>query len=177
MITKRKALNLLHQHTFHLPYYLWLRHHSLGVADIAFEIAKKIKRNHPHMDIHPHKLKIAGILHDIWKARDGHHELNSAKILREHWLHEIADIIIHSFVYELFLLEWEEKKEYLPHTIENKILVYADYLFHHTKVGMQERIADILERKQWQTNRIKALKLAKNRLEAIEKEIQHLIHW
>ena len=176
MITKREALKLFHKHMpKHLEKSQWIKHHSIWVSEIAFEIAKKIKKKHPHMHIHPHKVKIAWLLHDIGKARDGNHELNSAQILREEGLHEIADIIIHSFVYELFLIEWEEKKEYLPQTIENKILVYADFLFHKEQVTIHERIREIKERKKHETKRLKALELAESRLHVIAKEIEELI--
>lgn len=176
MLTKRDALKLFHKHLpKHLEKSQWIKHHSMGVSNIAFEIAKKIKKKHPELNIHPHKVKIAWLLHDIGKARDGNHELNSAKILREEGLHEIADIIIHSFVYELFLLEWKEIKEYLPQTIENKIIVYADFLFHKEEVTIHERIIEIKERKKHETKRIKALELAEKRLHQIAQEIQSLM--
>jgi len=176
MITKREALKLFHKHLpKHLEKSQWIKHHSIWVSNIAFEIAKKIKKKHPELNIYPHKVKIAWLLHDIGKARDGNHELNSAKILKEEWLHEIADIIIHSFVYELFLIEWEQKKEYLPKTIENKILVYADFLFHKKKVTIHERIKEIKERKKHEAKRIKALELAESRLHQIAQEIENLM--
>jgi hypothetical protein len=175
MINKRSALSLLHKHTKHLPNADWLKRHVMWVSEIAFEIAKKIKKKHPRLKIHPHKVKIAWLLHDIWKAKDWDHELNSVKILKKEWLSEIADIIIHSFVYELFLLEWKEKKEYLPKTLENKIIIYADYLFNDEKVTLKERIREIRERKKDEPKRIAALKLAESRLYDIEKEIKSLM--
>lgn len=176
MLTKREALQIFHKHLpKHLEKSQWIKHHSIWVSNIAFEIAKKIKKKHPELNINPHKIKIAWLLHDIGKARDWHHELNSAKILREEWLHEIADIIIHSFVYELFLIEWEEKKEYLPKTIENKIIVYADFLFHKEQVTLHERIKEIKERKKYETKRIKALETAEVRLHQIAQEIENLM--
>ncbi len=176
MITQNEALRIFHKYLpKHLEKSKWIRHHSIWVSNIAFEIAKKIKKKHPELNIHPNKIKIAWLLHDIGKAIDGHHELNSAKILREEWLHEIADIIIHSFIYELFLIEWEEKKEYLPKTIENKIIVYADFLFHKEEVTLHERIKEIKERKKHETKRIKALELAEIRLHQIAQEIESLM--
>jgi hypothetical protein len=175
MITEIEATNLLHRHTKHLPNRDWYKNHVNWVSAIAFRIAKKIKKKHPELDINPDKIKIAWLLHDIGKGRDGHHELNSAKILQEEWLHEIADIIIHGFVYELFLLEWKEKKEYLPKTIENKILVYADLLFHQEEVTLHERIKEIRDRKKHETKKIKALEMAEIRIHQIAQEIENLM--
>jgi hypothetical protein len=175
MITKYKALEILLKHTKHLPSRNGFKNHVTWVSEIAFRIANKIKKKHPELDINPNKIRIAWLLHDIGKGRDGHHELNSAEILREEWLHEIADIIIHGFVYELFLLEWKDIKEYLPKTIENKIIIYADLLFHQEEVTLHERIKEIKDRKKHETKKIKALELAEFRLHEMAKEIENLM--
>jgi len=152
--------------------------HCEGVAKIAYDTAKKIKAKHPHLPIHPEKVQIAGLLHDIGYAREGgHHELHSVDILREEHLPEIAEIVLHSYVYELHLLEGIDDKKHLPMTLENKIVIFADLVCDHNHeiFAASERIAEIKERKKHETKRMLALEKAEARLLLIEAEILNLL--
>ncbi|HAP55907.1 MAG: HD domain-containing protein [Spirochaetales bacterium] len=151
--------------------------HSIACAETAFEMAETIHRRHPELPLDPEKVRVGGLLHDIGKARPGEHELNSVAILREEGIPELADIVLHSYPYEIFLCKGEERPEYLPRSLENKIVVYADFLRDQEarEVGMEERIAGIRARKRDETERMAALKLAEPRLLRLKDEIEALL--
>lgn len=153
--------------------------HSLAVAEVAYGMAKRIHAAHPELPVDPEKVRLGGVLHDIGKSRPGEHEVNSVEILREEGLPELADIVLHSYPYEIFLRRGEVHPEYLPTSLENKIVIYADYLRdqENRPVTMAERIAEIKERKKDQTERMAALTSAEPRLYRLRDEIEALLAW
>lgn len=171
MIKKDEALKLLKK-------YINIEgiiRHSLGVSEIGFEISSKIKNKNQDLKIDPNKVEIACLLHDIGRAREGIHELNTVEILTNEGLADIADIAFHGFVYEKFLMKGDCKKIYLPNSIENKIVVLADSYFAQIKLTLDERFLDLEERYKDNKDIIDAMRLAKPRFYELEKEIQSLM--
>ncbi len=152
-------------------------HHSEVCAEEARGLAEKMLRKHPELSVDPEKARIGGLLHDIGKSRAGEHEVNSMEILLEEGLPEYANIVVHSYPYEIYLLRGERKPEYLPTSLENKIIIYADFLRDPdgNLVTMEDRIAEIKMRKKDQTQRMKALCLAEPRLLKLKAEIEALL--
>ncbi len=151
--------------------------HSIVCSRKAYEMAEKIHLNHPDLLVDPEKVRIGALLHDIGKSRPGEHEVNSVEILREEGLNDLADIVCHSYPYEIFLLKGQERPEYLPRSLENKIIIYADYLIDQEakEVPMEQRIAEIKLRKKDQKERMAALALAEPRLFQLRDEIERLL--
>ncbi|MCF7917484.1 HD domain-containing protein [Candidatus Gracilibacteria bacterium] len=152
--------------------------HSEGVAEIAFRTATKIKTKYPKQKVNPEKVRLAGLLHDIgYGIPTGHHEINSVEILQKEGMSDIADIVLHGYVYEIHLLEGIDEKAYLPTTLENKIVIFADLVCDHNQeiTDIKERILEIQHRKKHDIDRVLALKMAEFRLLRIENEIYDLL--
>lgn len=173
MLTTKEWLDLLHKYNISNN----LIDHCIGVSNIAFNLAKQIKQKYPNLDINTNKVIIAWLLHDIWRSREWLHELNSKTILCEEWLNTIADIIIHGFLYEHFLIKWINKPEYLPTTIENKIITLSDMYYNHNnqQVTLEQRFDDISHRYYNNKEFLQVIELAKPRFRKLEKEIQNLL--
>lgn len=152
-------------------------YHSERCAELAFRMANRIRANHPDLEIDPEKVRIGALLHDIGKSKPGEHEINSVEILREEGYPELAEIVCHSYPYEILLLRGIEKPEYLPTSLENKIVIYTDYLIDPDGklTTMEERIQEIKTRKKDQVQRMKALTLAEPRLYRLRDEIEGLL--
>jgi len=151
--------------------------HSIACSKTAYEIAKTIHDKRPNLPVDPEKVRIGGLLHDIGKARSGEHELNSVDILNEEGLPDISAIVLHSYPYEIFLLRGSKRPEYLPSSLENKIIVYADLVIDQEarRVTMEERLADIRSRKKDEKERMAALALAEPRLSALRDEVEGIL--
>ncbi|MFH1894355.1 MAG: HD domain-containing protein [Patescibacteria group bacterium] len=174
MIAEKEALELLKRYVDNEK----TIKHCLGVAEVAFEIATKINQKNPSLGINPEKVKIAALLHDIGRAKEGVHEFNTVEILENEGLADLAKIAFHGFVYESALLKGEkELDKYLPFSIENKIIVIADMHYNQKgqNVNLKERFADIKERYKDDKDFLEILKLAKPRMEKLEKEINDLM--
>ncbi|MFP4118460.1 MAG: HD domain-containing protein [Candidatus Woesearchaeota archaeon] len=118
-------------------------HHSIGVSKIAHRIAETILDNNPYLDIDPEKVRLAGLLHDIGYGISAHdHELHTIEILKAHGLDDIAEITTHGYLYEYLMVKGVKRDDLLPSTIENKIVIYADFLFNQRRqtTTMEERI-------------------------------------
>jgi len=172
-LTYEAALNLLRKYIHDEK----TIHHSEVCAEEARELAEKMLRKHPELPVDPEKARIGGLLHDIGISRPGEHVVNSKEILLEEGLPEYADIVVHSYPYEIYLLRGEQKPEYLPTSLENKIIIYADFLRDPdgNLVTMEARIAEIKMRKKDQTQRMKALCRAEPRLLKLKEEIEALL--
>jgi len=172
MITEKEALKLLKS----LADKKNIRH-CIGVSEVAFELATKIKQKNPLLKVDPLKVKIAALLHDIGKSKDGVHELNTVKILKNERLDDIADISMHGFLYEIFSFEGKNADKFLPKNLENKIVVLADMYYNQNgkRVDLEERFADIEKRYKNDKAFLGATHLAKPRMEQLEHEINSLI--
>jgi putative nucleotidyltransferase with HDIG domain len=170
MIAESDALALLHK--YHIAEKRIA--HSIVVADFAYALASRIRAAHPSLQVDPTTVKIAALLHDIGRSREGDHEINSVDILNEEGLHEIAAIVIHGTIYEIIRLRGRDDPSLLPRTLENKIVAYADARCKDRPIEMQERWAEIEERRSGEPEKIASLRLAKNRFFALERELKEL---
>ena len=173
MITYTQALSLIKK--YKLPEVTVS--HSKGVSQICFEIANAILGKNPGIGINPEKVRIAGLLHDIGRSKSGTHEMNTMEILQAEDLPDIAEIAAHGFLFEYYKLQGQEKNDYLPKTLENKIVVLSDMYYNQNqeRVTLDERFDDILKRYSEDPEFIKIVQLAKPRMEALEREILALM--
>jgi putative nucleotidyltransferase with HDIG domain len=148
--------------------------HSEGVAEFAFDLARTIAAKNPALGVDPQKVKIAALLHDIGRSREGHHQINSVAILREEGLDDLAEMVMHGPLYEIMCLSGENNPAYLPTTIENKIVAYADARFRLRPVTLQERIDEVLVRRADEKEKVAAFRMAAPRFFQMEKELMEL---
>ena len=152
-----------------------VRRHSEKVADKALEIAKKITK----ANVDTNLLEIGGILHDIGRTKTHgfKHALIGGKILRERGFSDKLVRICETHI--LGGLDEEDSKkfglperDYLPLTLEEKIICLADKHMTGTKeVSIKERF----DRWFQKYGRSKILLKSKNRIERIQKEIASLM--
>ena len=151
--------------------------HTTAVADKALEIAKILKNNGVTVDIN--LVEIGALLHDIGRSKvhGWHHSIEGGNIIRENGFSEkIARIA------ETHILGGFSKKDcemlalpvnrYLPETIEEKIVCYADKLTKGTVyISVEERFGLWID----EYGNTPILKNARKRVKKIEKEIQKLL--
>ncbi|MHA1783847.1 MAG: TIGR00295 family protein [Candidatus Helarchaeota archaeon] len=151
--------------------------HSVKVASKALEIAKKIKNNGHEVDI---DLILAGaMLHDIGRSRKHgwKHGIEGGLIIRKLGLDERIALIA-----ERHILAGITRKEanqfglpevdYLPETVEEKIVTYADKL---TKGSNYTSIDDRFIIWQQKYGNTKILDSAYERAKKLEKELLDLM--
>lgn len=151
--------------------------HSIAVADKALEIAQQLIENGITLDLN--LVEIGALLHDIGRSKihGWHHAAEGGEIIREKGLSEkvarIAEThILGGFSKKDAQLLGLQVRRYIPETIEEKIVCYADKLTKGTNyIPIEERF-DI-----WATDYGKTpiLKNAKKRVKKIEKEIEKLL--
>ena len=151
-----------------------IRRHSLKVADKALEIAEEIKLKEIDMDL----IEVGGLLHDIGRCKTHgfKHALIGAKIIRERGLAERLARICETHI--LGGLDKEDAKQiglperdFLPLTLEEKIICLADKYIDGTKeVSIEQRF------EKWfnKHGKTEILTKAKERIEKIQKEIEDL---
>jgi hypothetical protein len=144
------------------------------VASFAYDLAARIRRRHPELTIDPQKVKAAALLHDISRARPGDHEVNSATILREEGLGELAEMVMHGSYYEMSKLRGTDEPSLLPRSLENKIVAYADTRVRLRPVSVRKRVEDILRRRADDPEKAKAVRMALPRYLALEAELMEL---
>lgn len=148
--------------------------HCISVSQIAYEISKKILDKNININIDPEKIKLAALLHDIWKSKKWIHEINTINILKRKKLNNISKISKHWFLYEI------DPKKYsrsLSDLLENKIVIFSDMYCNQNweKVSLKERFDDIKNRYKDDKEFIKSLNMAEYRIKWIEKDIKILI--
>lgn len=155
-----------------VPYHV--RGHSLKVADKALDISDTITK----VDVDEELIEIGSILHDIGRAKTHgfKHALIGGKILRQRGLPESLSKICETHI--LGGLDKEDakqvglpEKDYLPLTIEEKIICLADKHLAGTKeVSIEQRF------NKWfsKYGKTKILIKAKKRIEEIQNEIEGL---
>ncbi len=151
-----------------------VRRHSLKVAEKALEIAEKIDDK----DIDKDLIEIGGILHDIGRSKthDFNHGIIGAKILKERGFSKRLSRICETHM--LGGLDKEDAKhvglperDYLPLTLEEKIICLADKHISGTKdVSIEQRF------EKWfsKYGKTQILIKAKERIDTIQKEIENL---
>ena len=151
-----------------------VRRHSLKVADKALEIAERIKSNEIDIDL----IEIGALLHDIGRCQTHgfKHALIGAKLIRERGLPERIARICETHI--LGGLDKEDAKQvglperdFLPVTLEEKIICLADKYFAGTKeVSIEQRFKKWFEK----YGKTPILVKAKARIENIQEEIKNL---
>lgn len=151
-----------------------VRRHSLKVAEKAIELAEKIKLREVDMDL----IEIGSLLHDIGRCRTHgfNHALIGAKLIRERGLSERLAKICETHI--LGGLDKEDAKQvglperdFLPQTLEEKIICLADKHIAGTKeVSIEQRF------EKWfnKYGKTQILIKAKERIEKIQREIEDL---
>ncbi len=151
-----------------------VRRHSLKVAEKALEIAEKIDEK----DIDKDLIEVGGILHDIGRSKthDFNHGIIGAKILKDRGFLKRLSRICETHM--LGGLDKEDAKQlglperdYLPLTLEEKIICLADKYVSGTKdVSIEQKF------EKWfsKHGKTQILIKAKKRIYAIQKEIENL---
>ncbi|MGC9346417.1 MAG: TIGR00295 family protein [Candidatus Bathyarchaeales archaeon] len=112
--------------------------HCEAVAELAVEIAKACKEKGINTDLE--LVEIGALLHDVGRSRTHsvHHAIMGAKIAKSLGLPEPVISIIKRHVgggitaKEAKRLGWP-KDVYVPQTLEEKIVSYADMLIEHSR--------------------------------------------
>ncbi|MFP4163999.1 MAG: HD domain-containing protein [Chitinispirillaceae bacterium] len=169
-ITTEQALRLLRKYNIDSARIA----HCRGVSYFAYSLAEKIARRNPKLRINPEKVRLAALLHDIGRGEPGDHEINSVIILKREGLDELASLVIHGTIYEIFLLRGKNDPSLLPHSVENKIVAYADSRYKDHLVSMEERWAEIEKCRSNQKEKLESLQMAKERFRNMEKELLKL---
>ncbi len=165
------ALDLLRR----LKIPLSVRRHSEKVADKALEIAEKITKTNVDKNL----IEIGGLLHDVGRTKTHgfRHALIGGKILRERGFSIKLARICETHI--LGGLDKEDakrvglpEKDYLPKTLEEKIICLADKQMAGTReVTIKERF----DRWFQKYGRSRILLKSKKRIEQIQQEIESLM--
>ena len=152
-----------------------IRFHSLQVAKKALEIANNITK----VKLNKNLIEMGALLHDIGRTKTHgfKHALIGGKILRERGfpgkLARICETHILGGLDEEDAVEVGlPKKDYLPISIEEKIVCLADkYMTGRFEVSIEERF------EKWflKYGKTKILLKAKERIEKIQQEIESLM--
>ncbi len=157
MINKEFAMNLLKKEGASDD----VIKHCIAVSSLAVEIAKKIEKKRK-INIDLRLVEIGGLLHDLGRSKTHtiKHGIEGAKILRSLNLSSDEDkIFIEKLARicerhigagidkdEAIMLGLGEK-DYLPETIEEKIVAHADNLVDGDKVAGIEQTIESFEKK------------------------------
>ncbi|MBX5326478.1 MAG: TIGR00295 family protein [Candidatus Bathyarchaeia archaeon] len=148
--------------------------HCKNVSKLAVRIAKILQKKGYIVDLR--LVEIGALLHDIGRSKTHsvHHAIAGAEIARSFALPEPIVRIIERHVgagipkAEAKMLGWPEKN-YMPETLEEKIVTYADKLIEGTKrVDIEETIAKTSEK-------LGKKHPATARLRTIQKEFESLL--
>ena len=123
--------------------------HCKTVSQLAVKIAKKLKNNGFNVDLR--LVEIGALLHDIGRSKTHtvHHAIIGANIAREAGLPEAIIRIIERHVgggitsQEARKLGWPVR-DYVPETLEEKIVCYADKLIEGNRQVPIERTIEKL---------------------------------
>lgn len=165
------ALDLLRR----LKIPLSVRRHSEKVADKALEIADKITRTNVDKNL----IEIGALLHDVGRTKTHgfRHALIGGKILRERGFSINLARICETHI--LGGLDKEDakrfglpEKDYLPKTLEEKIICLAD---KHMAGTREVTIKERFERWFQKYGRSRILLKSKKRIEQIQQDIESLM--
>jgi uncharacterized protein len=169
--SRETAFNLLKK--LKVPYQV--RRHSLKVAEKALEIAYKIKK----VDVDLNLIEIGALLHDIGRAKTHgfKHAIIGGEILRNRGFPINLTRICETHI--LGGLDEEDakmlglpEKDYIPVSIEEKIICLADKLTAGTKeVTIKQRFSKWFSK----FGKTKILIKSKRRIEKIQEELQTLM--
>ena len=177
-LTEKEAKALLKKYSTSIEDYRNILKHGLAVKKAALILAKAIVKKGHKIDLD--LIKTGSILHDIgyfiasWNGPDFiRHGVEGGKILRKEGLPKHAKIaenhigpglIKEEIVACKFKLP---KKDFLPKTIEEKIICYIDKLVFDDRLGTLKEVVEKFERK-------KLPRTAKERLIKLHNEMEKL---
>ncbi len=124
--------------------------HVKAVRDVSMEIAKKISAN--NFKVNLNLVEIGALLHDIGRSKT--HEINhgivGANILEKKGLEELAPIARNHLGAGISKEEAKKlglpEKEFIPNSIEEKIITYGDNLIDgNEKQSYREAVKELEE--------------------------------
>ncbi len=123
--------------------------HIKAVRDISLKIAENIAKEGHDVDLN--LVEIGAILHDIGRSKthDISHGVEGAKILREKGLEEFAPFAENHLGAGISEKEAEKlnipAKDYIPTSLEEKIVTYGDNLSQGKKIQSYEKALEELQ--------------------------------
>jgi len=150
-LTEKEAVELLRKYSNNKESFNAVLNHSKSVQKIALEIARYIKKNH---DVDIDFVKTASLLHDIgrfkcYKENSIRHGVEGGEILSKEGLTRYARIAETHIGVGITKKDIKKYKlnlplrDFIPETIEEKIIAYADNLIFNTK---RITINEVIER-------------------------------
>lgn len=142
-LTQEDALKLLRKHAENEKQYEIVLKHSRAVQRVAMRIARNIYKQGHAVDLH--LVRVASLLHDIGRFRHPPgkksilHGVAGAKIMRSEGYEEIARICERHIGVGIRKQDITRQKlelplkDYVPQTLEEKIITYADNLIAYDK--------------------------------------------
>lgn len=152
---EKQAIQLLKKHANSEESYEAVLRHSQALQKLAIEIAEKIQTKHPEMNIDVEFIKVACILHDIGRfecppgKNSYKHGVIGAKILRDEGVDERYALVCERHVGPGIPASDVERqgldlpvKDYVPLSIEEKIITYADNLLWGDEPQPSQKIVE-----------------------------------
>ncbi len=112
--------------------------HVKAVKVVSTRIAQRIVESGHHLNLE--LVKVGALLHDIgrWETHDISHGIEGARILRDKGLERIAPFAENHLGAGITAEEAEKldipKRDYLPNSLEEKIVTYGDNLIRGSEV-------------------------------------------
>jgi len=149
MLTTQTAIKLLKEHAPNKSVYSKVLKHSQTVQKAALQIFDKIKQGDRNF------IKIACLLHDIGRlyyppgSKDSiQHGVKGGEILRQLGYERFARVCERHIGVGISLIDIEQQKlplpcrDFMPETVEEKIICYADNLIFGTRKGKVEEVVE-----------------------------------
>lgn len=147
--------------------------HCLAVERTALSIAKKISSNGHKIDLQ--LVSLGGLLHDIGRAKTHgiEHGIEGGKILRKLGLDDLAPFAERHLGSGIPAEEAKElglpARDFLPKTIEEKVVTYADKLVDKNRRGTYKQAVE------WFKSKLGPQHPALDRFKRLHSEIQDLM--
>ncbi len=149
-ITEKEAVELLRKYSNNKENFNAVLNHSRAVQKLALEIAEEIKKNH---DVDINLIKIGSLLHDIgrfkcYKENSIRHGVVGGEILIKEGLKKYARIAETHIGVGITKEDIEKQglnlplKDFVPETIEEKIIAYADNLIFGKERGVIQKVIE-----------------------------------
>jgi len=151
-ITEKQAINLLKKYSTDKNSFANVLAHSRKVQELAVSLAKRIQN--ANVDF----VRIAAILHDIGRfncpvgRKTIWHGVEGAKILRKEGLRKYALVAERHLGVGISKEDIKRQKlplplkDYMPKTIEEKIISYADNLLFGSRIGTIQEVIKRFEK-------------------------------
>jgi len=150
VITEKEAVGLLRKYSTNDESFNKVLNHSRAVQKLALEIAKDIRKNH---DVDIDFIKIGSLLHDIgrfkcYKENSIRHGVEGGEILRKEGFPKYAEIAETHIGVGITKEDIEKQglnlplKDFVPETVEEKIIAYADNLIFGKERGTIQKVIE-----------------------------------